>query len=188
MNDREIKMPKEAATIFLLYGVGNFFSIISNTLITNKSGEMAASVIIKVFLLGVTNLLMSSALFSKNYNNKLILSSASLMIPTVFSLFFVVNTPLVFHIIFCLLLTAFTYIMVKMPETPIREEIVKFRFIIPLFQALLFIISSTQLIQQLYYENSIISLIPSVLSLITSFLPIICYIFLVNWLADPYKK
>ena len=40
MNGREIKTPKEAATIFLLYGVGNFFSIISNILITNKSGEM----------------------------------------------------------------------------------------------------------------------------------------------------
>ncbi|MBE6800243.1 MAG: hypothetical protein E7529_03465 [Ruminococcaceae bacterium] len=188
MDDRAINIPKEAATIFLLYGIGNFFSIISNTLITNKTEEMTTAVIVKIFLLGVTNLLMSSTLFSKKYNNKIILTSALLMIPSVFSLFFTVNTLLICHIIFCLLLTAFTYIMVKMPETPIREEIVKFRFIIPLFQALLFIISSTQLIQQLYYENSIISLIPSVLSLITSFLPIICYIFLVNWLADPYKK
>lgn len=188
MDDRAIKRPKEAATIFLLYGVGNFFSIISNTLIPNKSEEMTTSVIIKIFLLGVTNLFMGSALFSKNYNNKLILASLLLMLPSMFSLIFTVNALLICHIIFCLLLTAFTYIMIKMPETPIREENVKFRFIIPLFQVLLFIISSTELIQKLYYENSIISLIPQLLSLITSFLPIICYIFLVNWLADPYKK
>lgn len=40
--------------------------------------------------------------------------------------------------------------MIKMPETTIREEITKFRFIIPLFQFILLLLSTIDIIVNLY--------------------------------------
>ena len=191
MDNRAIKTPKIPATIFLIFGVLYCLSVISAILthieFFTKLEEVAVSEIIRLLLLGLTNLFMSSTLFLKNYNNKLIVASALLTLPNIFALFSDVNSFLIGNIVFGLLFTAFTYIMIKMPETPVREEVVKFRFIIPLLQFVLLIISSTDIIRHIYYGNSIFTLIPLLYPLITGLLPILYYIFLVDWLATPYK-
>ena len=205
MTDRAIKTPKAPATFFLIFGLLYFLSAISGILthieLFTKQEETPIPEIIWLLLLGLTNLIMSSVLFLKYYNKKLILASGLLLIPDIFLLFADERTYLIGDIFFYLLLTIFIYIMIKMPETTIREEITKFRFIIPLFQFILLLLSTIDVIVNLYEKlmatmgpdlssgiSTAIVLIPSIISATYGFLPVFCYIFLVDWLADPYKK
>ncbi len=205
MDNTAIKIPKAPATIFLLFGLVYFFAVICAILthieFFTKQEETALSEIIWLFLLSLTNLIMSCILFFKNYNKKLIIASGLLVIPSIFALFIDAKTYLIGDIVFCLLLTAFTYIMIKMPGTPIRDELVKFRFIVPLFQFVLILLSTIDVIINLYEKLMItmgpdlstgidiaIVLVPSIISATYGFLPVFCYIFLVNWLANPYRK
>ena len=88
-----------------------------------------------------------------------------------------------------------------MPDTPIREKTVKFRFVFPFFQFVLILVSTIQTMQGLY-ENltqtmgtplsdgitTAIALVPSILGAITGFLPVLCYTWLSNWLANPVRN
>lgn len=91
--------------------------------------------------------------------------------------------------------------MVKMPETSIREKTAKFRFVIPVFQFVLILISTIETIQSLYETltetmgnqlsdamNTAVILMPSILGSVSGFLPVLSYVWLVNWLANPYEK
>lgn len=154
-----------------------------------------------MILCGTTNLIISIILFSKKYNNALIIGTGVLIIPCVFTLFLNATPYLIAEILFYLVLIAFTYIMVKMPETPIREKTAKFRFIIPVFQFILILISTIQTIQGVYEKfvetsgtypdatmNVAIALLPSILGAVTGFLPVLCYVWLTNWIAEPWEK
>lgn len=204
MNERTIRCPKGPAIIFLIQGISFLFTIVSTALL----GEILDSVeampllgIVRIVLLGATNLFMSIVLFSKKYNNTLLIASGSLLIPSIFALFLNITPYIIFDIVFYLGLLAFTYIMLKMPETPLREKAVKFRFIIPVFQFVIILVSTIQTMQGLY-ENltqtmgtplsdsitTAIALVPSVLGAITGFLPVLCYTWLSNWLAEPWNR
>ena len=144
---------------------------------------------------------MSIVLFSKKYNNLLLVSTGALMIQSIFGLFLNITPYLISEIIFYLILIAFTYIMVKKPDTPIREKTVKFRFIIPVFQFILILISTIQTMQGLYENltetmgtqlsdpiSLAVVLVPSILGAISGFLPVLCYSWLSNWLANPIRN
>lgn len=204
MNERTIRCPKGPAIIFLIQAISVLFTVFSTALIgeiLDNSVNTSFWGIFRIGLLGATNLFMSIVLFSKKYNNMLIVAAGVLLIPCLFTLFFGVNPYLISEIVFFLLFTAFTYITVKMPETPIREKAVKLRFIIPVFQFVLILISTIQTVQGVYEKfvettgaypegtvNAALLLLPSILGAVTGFLPVLCYALLVNWLAEPYEK
>ena len=204
MNERTIRRPTGPATIFLIQAITYFFTIVSTILMTqlfDYPKTMEPLAILRFVLLGATNLFMSIVLFSKKYNNLLLVSTGALMIQSIFGLFLNITPYLISEIIFYLILIAFTYIVVKKPDTPIREKTVKFRFIIPVFQFILILISTIQTMQGLY-ENltesmgtplsdgitTAIALVPSILGAISGFLPVLCYSWLSNWLANPVRN
>lgn len=201
MNERTIRRPTGPATIFLIQAITYFFTIASTILMTQLSDypkTMEPLAILRFVLLGTSNLFMSIVLLSKKYNNLLLVSTGVLMIPSIFGLFFNITPYLISEIVFYLILIAFTYIVVKMPDTPIREKAVKFRFIMPIFQFVLILISTIQNMQGLYEKltetmgaqlsdpiSLAIVLVPSILGALTGFLPVLCYLWLSNWLANP---
>ncbi len=206
MNERAIRKPKGPAIIFLITAI-SFIITIFSIFILSQSGLPNTDIdlpfigVLRILIMAVANLFMSIILFSKKYNNILIVATASLMIYNIFGFFLNVTASGVIDTIFYLLLVAFTYIAIKKQGTPLREKVVKFRFIIPFFQIVLILCSVIANIQSSYERAleavstypegsvSIISLIlPYVLSSIVSFLPVLCYIWLVNWIADPYEK
>lgn len=204
MNEKTIRRPKGPAIIFLIQAITYFFTIFSNVFMTevlDSPNAMPASGILRIVLFGVVNLFMSIVLFSKKYNNTLLVASGILLIPSVISLFSNITLYNISEIIFFLLLIAFTYIMVKMPDTPLREKTVKLRFIFPVFQFVFILISTIQTITELFekltqtmgtypdgamYTATI--LLPSILGAVGGFLPVLCYALLTNWLANPYEK
>ncbi len=204
MNERTIKRPTGPAVIFLITALSFFFTTFSSTVLAQliePVKEIPPMGIFRLILWGVTNIFMSIVLFSKKYNNMLIAGASTLLTPSIFTLFLNISPYLISEIIFYLVLIAFTYIMVKMPETPIREKAVKFRFIIPLSQFIIILVSTIQTMQGLYENltetmgtapegtmNAAIALVPSILGAITGFLPVLCYVWLANWMADPYEK
>lgn len=204
MNEKAIRRPTGPAIIFLIQAISYFFTIFSTALmgeIFDYPEKLPLKSILSFLIWGATNLFMSIVLFSKKYNNLLLIGEGVLLVPSILRLFFNVTPYLISEIIFYLILFAFTYIVVKMPETPIRKKAVKFRFVIPLFQFVLILISTIQTVQGVYEKfletagaypdgamNVAIALFPSILSAITGFLPVLCYILLANWLADPYEK
>lgn len=204
MNERAIRRPTGSAIIFLIQTLSYFFIILSSVLMTqlfDKPDEIQPLGIIRTLLYGATGLFMSVVLFSKKYNNMLIVAAGALLIPSVLTLFLNISPYLISEIIFYLVLITFTYIMIKMPETPIREKAVKFRFIIPVFQFVMILISTIQTMQGLYENltetmgtqlsdpmSLAVVVVPSILGAITGFLPVLCYVWLANWLADPYEK
>lgn len=204
MEKRSIRCPKGPATIFLIQSITYFFTLFSTVLLTQITGEareMEPLAIFRIVLWSATNLITSIILFSKKYNNTLLVATGVLLIPSIFSLFFNITPYSISEFVFHLILIAFTYIMVNMPETPIRERIAKFRFIIPLFQFVLILISTIQTIQNLYENvvkatglplsdgmNIAVVLLPSILGAVAGFLPVLCYIWLTNWLANPLKN
>ncbi len=204
MNERAIRHPKGSAIIFLLTSF-SYFSIVLYSflfpLLLDNVQEMPATGIVRLLLFGASGLFMSIVLFSKKYNNSLIAATTGLLIPRFFTLFLNITPYLLSEIVFYTFLTVFTYIMVKKPETPIREKLVKYRFIIPAFQFALVFVSSIQIIQGVYEKYTsatgtspegsvtiVLTLLPSILSAFSGILPILCYVWLTNWLADPYRK
>ncbi len=204
MNERVIRTPNGPATIFLIQPISYFFTIFSTALmgeVFDYPEKMPFLGIFRIILWGATNLFMSIVLFSKKYNNLLLIGSGVLLIPSIFGLFLNITPYLISDIVFYLMLITFTYIMVKMPETPIREKAVKFRFIIPVFQFVVILISTIQTIQGVYEKyvetagtypdgamNIAIALLPSILGAVTGFLPVLCYVLLTNCLANLYEK
>ena len=204
MNEKTIRRPTGSAVLFLISAFSYFCTLANTVLLTqliDYPKEMPISGVFKIIILGATNLFMSIILFSKKYNNMLIVGSGVLLIPSIFTLFLNISPYIISEIIFYLVLFAFTYIMIKMPGTPIREKAVKFRFIIPALQFALILISTIQTTQRLYENltetmgtfpdaavSAAITLVPSILGAITSFLPVLCYVWLANWMANPYEK
>ncbi len=204
MNERTIRRPTGPAIIFLITALSYFFTILSTTLVAeifDYPEKMPLLGVFRILIWGATNLFMSIVLFSKKYSNSLLIGTGVLLIPSIFGLFLNITPYLISEIIFYLVLIAFTYIMVKMPQTPIREKAVKFRFIIPVFQFILILISTIQTIQGIYEKfvetagaypdgamNVAIALLPSILGAVAGFLPVLCYVWLANWLAKPYEK
>lgn len=204
MKEKALRRPTGPAIIFLITAISYLNTIFTPTFlshITDNTQDLSPLAFVRLSLWFVTSLFMSIVLFSKKYNNTLIAGTAVLLIPGVLGMFFNITPYLISEIIFHLILIAFTYIMVKMPETPIREKTVKFRFIIPAFQFVLILITTIQSIRSLYGNlientgtqlsdplNLAVVLIPSILGAIEGFLPVLCYVWLVNWLANPYVK
>lgn len=202
MNEKTIRCPKGPAIIFLITAISYLITVFAPALLSHITGntqDLSPLAFFRLALWFTTALFMSIVLFSKKYNNALIVSAVVLLIPSVLGLFFNITPYLVSEIIFHLMFIAFTYIMVKKPETPIREKTVKFRFVIPAFQFVLILISTIQSIQSLYGNlientgtqlsdplNLAVVLIPSILGAVAGFLPVLCDVLLVNWLADPY--
>ncbi len=206
MNEKTIRKPKGPAIIFLIASFSYLITLL-NIFIFNHSGILDTEVdlpfigILRVLIMAAANLFMSIILFSKKYNNALIVATATLLIYNIIGLFLNVTPYGIFDILFYLLLIAYTYVAINKQGTQIREKVVKFRYIIPLFQFALVLHSVIQTLQSNYeraletvssYPEGTISMIailsPYIISSIISFLPVLCYIWHVNWLADPYEK
>ncbi|MEE1504368.1 MAG: hypothetical protein UGF89_09025, partial [Acutalibacteraceae bacterium] len=116
MNERTIRRPTGPAIIFLITALSYFFTLSSTLLMIeffDYPKELTITGVIRTILLGATNLFMSTVLFSKKYDNKLIIGSGILLIPSIFTLFLNVSPYHISEILFYLVLIAFTYIMVK---------------------------------------------------------------------------
>lgn len=206
MNKQAIRTPKGPAIIFLINAI-SFLTTLSSTFILTQSGITDANIdlpiigVVRVLIMVAANLFMSIVLFSKKYNNTLIIATASLLIYNIIGLFLSVTPYTIIDSIFYLFLIAYTYIAINKQETPLREKVIKLRFIIPLFQFLLVTYSVVQTLQNTFakaleivsaYPAGSVSIIPLVLpmvfSSVLSFLPVLCYAWLVNWIADPYEK
>lgn len=206
MNERTIRKPKGPAIIFLIASI-SYLTTLLNIFIFNHSGILNTEVdlpfigILRVLIMAAANMFMCIALFTKKYNNTLIVATATLLIYNIIGLFLNVTPFVIFDILFYLLLIAYTYVAINKQGTPLREKVVKFRYIIPLFQFALVLHSVIQTLQSNYeraletvssYPEGTISMFgilsPYIISSIISFLPVLCYIWHVNWLADPYEK
>lgn len=206
MNERTIRRPKGPAIIFLIASFSYLITLL-NIFIFNHSGILDTEVdlpfigILRVLIMAAANLFMSIILFSKKYNNALIVATATLLIYNIIGLFLNVTPFVIFDILFYLLLIAYTYVAINKQRTQIREKVVTSRFVIPLFQFCLILYSVIQTLQSNYeraletvssYPEGTISIFeilsPFIISSIISFLPVLCYIWHVNWLADPYEK
>lgn len=206
MNEKTIRKPKGPAIIFLIASFSYLITLL-NIFIFNHSGILDTEVdlpfigILRVLIMAAANLFMSIILFSKKYNNALIVATATLLIYNIIGLFLNVTPFVIFDILFYLLLIAYTYVAINKQRTQIREKVVTSRFVIPLFQFCLILYSVIQTLQSNYeraletvssYPEGTISIFeilsPFIISSIISFLPVLCYIWHVNWLADPYEK
>ena len=206
MNEKTIRKPKGPAIIFLIASFSYLITLL-NIVIFNHSGILDTEVdlpfigILRVLIMAAANLFMSIILFSKKYNNALIVATATLLIYNIIGLFLNVTPFVIFDILFYLLLIAYTYVAINKQRTQIREKVVTSRFVIPLFQFCLILYSVIQTLQSNYeraletvssYPEGTISIFeilsPYIISSIISFLPVLCYIWHVNWLADPYEK
>ena len=203
MNKDAIRRPIGPAIIFLINSITYLNTMLMPTLlslITGNVQEMPALALFRLTLWLVTALFFSIVLFSKKYN---IMPIAAIVIsvPSIVSLFFGINIYRIADLLFFILFTVFTFIMVKMPEATTREKAVKLRFIFPAFQFVSILASTIPTIKSLFENftettgtqlsdpmNIVAIIIPSIISAIISFLPVLCYAWLANWLADPYKK
>ncbi len=204
MKNATIKKAKGSAVIFLLTAISQFSTValeFLGTTFLNQAPKLKTSDIIIYVIWCMAHLFIAWVLFTKRYDNLLIIALSSQLIPCIIGLFTGSLFLYICQVIFNMVLIAFTYIMVKMPETPLREKIAKARFIIPLSQIALILFSTIQLIQELFEKltatsgaplsnnmNAAIVAIPSLLSALSGFLPVLCYIWLANWLVDPYEK
>lgn len=204
MNEKTIRQPTGPAIIFLINALTYFFTIFSTILmgeLFEHSQNLPLNSIILPLIWGATNLFMSIVLFAKKYNNALIVGLITVAVPCIIGLFINITPYNISEILFSLIVIGFAFIMIKKPETPIREKAVKLRFVIPVFKFVLILISTIQTISSLF-KNIVEAtgaplsdplilatvLLPSLLGAIVSFLPVLCYAWLANWLADPYKK
>ena len=204
MKNATIKKPKGSAVIFLLTALSNFSTVALELLCTtflNQAPKLTTSNIIIYVIWGISHLFIARILFTKRYDNLLIIALSTQLIPCIIGLFTGSLSSYICEVIFYMMLIAFTYIMVKMPETPLREKVSKVRFIIPLSQIALIIFSTMHLIQGLFEKlastsaaplsnnmNAAIVAIPSIVSAFSGVLPVLCYVWLANWLAYPYEK
>lgn len=204
MKEKTIRGPIGPAVIFLITAIAHFFTLLSSALMTaiGDTPENPSPIgVLRIILFCASSLFMSIILFSEKYNNLLLIGTVILLIPNILGLFFNITPYVISEIIFFLLLIGFTYVMVKMPETPLREKTVKFRFVIPVFRFILILISTIESMKNLYQKltetmgdqlndamNLAVILMPSILGALSGFLPVLCYVWLVNWLANPYEK
>ena len=203
MKYKAIRCPKGPARIYLFGAISYLFVLIGDIAIKDifqYPEQKPVLTVIKTALLIATNFFMCRILYSKRYDNLLIAAVASTALPFVVSLFISVTPLVISDVVLYLLFFAFTYITVKTPDTPIREKCVKLRFIIPLALVIELVIATIITITELYEKmlqtsttpdsnmNIAVIVIPIIITVFSSILPVLGYVMLVNWLSDPYEK
>lgn len=203
MKQKAIRCPKGPARIYLFGAISYLFVLIGDIAIKDifqYPEQKPVLTVIKTALLIATNFFMCRILYSKRYDNLLIAAVASTALPFVVSLFISVTPLVISDVVLYLLFFAFTYITVKTPDTPIREKCVKLRFIIPLALVIGLVIATIITITELYEKmlqtsttpdsnmNVAVIVIPIIITVFSSILPVLGYVMLVNWLSDPYEK
>ncbi len=204
MKQKAIRCPKGPARIYLFGAIAYLFILIGDIVIKDifqYPEQKPVLTVIRTILLIATNFFMCRVLYSKRYDNLLIAAVATTVLPFIVSLFKGVTPLVISDIVLYLLFFAFTYITVKMLDTPLREKCVKFRFIIPLALVIQFIIATVISIRELYDRmmqttgtapdsnmNFAIIVVPIIITVFSSILPVLGYIMLTNWLSDPYEK
>lgn len=204
MKQKEIRCPKGPARIYLLGVIGYVFVLINDIFINNifqYPEQKPVMMVIKSVLIIATNMFMCRVLYAKRYDKLLIAAVASEALPYAATLFIDATPLIIGDFILYLLLTAFTYVAIKMPDTAIREKCVRLRFIIPLGCIIQLVISTIFSIRSLYESqlqstgaapdgnmNVAIVVLPIILTVLSGALPVLGYILLTNWLSDPYEK
>ena len=203
MKHKAIRCPTGPARIYLFGAISYLFVLIGDIAIKDifqYPEQKPVLTVIKTALLIATNFFMCRILYSKRYDNLLIAAVASTILPFVVSLFISVTPLVISDIVLYLLFFAFTYITVKTPDTPIREKCVKLRFIIPLALVIELVIATIITITELYDKmlqtsttpdsnmNVAVIVVPIIITVFSSILPVLGYVMLVNWLSDPYEK
>ena len=199
---KTIRTPKFPAVVFLanaLITLLSAFGGIVLPLITESTKKQTPREIIADLILGSVTLFIAILLFKRRYNKTLIYASLIFLLAGIFT-----TTQITFlsvgDILFDVIFTGFVYVMIQMPETPIRERFVKFRFAIPVYMVVHLIVSVIQAGQMLseILVNKSGTEIPESVSMATAVIPsyvflphgiimVMCYALLTNWLADPYK-
>lgn len=200
---KTIKTPTGAAIIFILNSAGLFFSIFSNIalpFLKEGAKEYTVLEIIQGLIIASAMMVFGIILINKKYNKTLVYSSAFLLVSNIITLNGITISGIT-NVFFFLLLLGFTYVMVCMKEKPIRENIAKFRYILPIFFLITLLFSLLQTIQTLsdtLVNNSGAQLsesmsraaviVPSLLFIPSGVFLAIAYTLLVNWLVNPYKE
>lgn len=204
MKQKAIRCPKGPARIYLLDAFLGSFVLISDIFIKDifqYPEEKPVLIVFKSIFLIATDIFMCRVLYSKRYDNLLIISVATLSLTSIFQLFTGISAPIICDIIFTLLLLGFTYVAVKMTDTPLREKCVKFRFVIPLSLGVAFVLTTISIISELSERiaqtsgspldsntNNAIAVVSVILMVFSSILPLLSCVMLTNWLSDPYEK
>lgn len=203
MKYKAIRCPKGPARIYLFGAISYLFVLIGDIAIKDifqYPEQKPVLTVIKTALLIATNFFMCRILYSKRYDNLLIAAVASTALPFVVSLFISVTPLVISDVVLYLLFFAFTYITVKTPDTQLREKCVKLRFIIPLALVIELVIATIITITELYDKmlqtsttpdsnmNVAVIVVPIIITVFSSILPVLGYVMLVNWLSDPYEK
>lgn len=200
MNERRIRTPKLPVFNYLFNCFSYISSILSVSLLSqfmDKIQEPSPMAIFNYGLLLVTNLFFAIVLLKRRYDTTLIIASALPLVRCIVGCIINFNATWIIDAINWILLSVFAYIMVKMPDTSAREKAVKLRFIFPVYELVAIVISTIQMIRDLFdrldatgndaMTNAILA-IPTICSAIAGFLPFISSILLINWMADPYEK
>lgn len=203
MKHKAIRCPKGPARIYLLGVIEYVFILVGNIVIENifqhPEQKPVLTVIYTVSLIA-TNFFMCRVLYSKRYDNMLIAAVATTVLPFIIFMFKDLSPAVISNILSYILFLTFTYITIKMPDTPLREKCVKFRFIIPLAFVIDIIISTIisladlrdKMLQTSTAPDSTVTFatvfVPSILIAVSSIIPVMGYIMLTNWLSDPYEK
>ncbi len=198
-----IRKPKWAIAIFMFNGITGLFAFVSTFIIPTIYSEIKSvnsvliSEAIKTFLVAITPIILSIMLTKKRYDNSLVIATVLMLVPSVFSSFFILNPYLIIEIPFYVILILYTYVMVKMPDTSIRKTLSKIRAVIPVYQLFLIIFSVVQTRKELIKHlgehlnestEAASTIVPFITALLPGVLLTICYTSLVNWLSNPYEK
>ena len=205
MKQMEIRCPKGPARIYLFGAIGYVFVLMNDVFINNifqYPEQKPVMTVIKSVLIIAANTFMCRVLYAKRYDNLLIAAVAATTAIPIIAALLIDATPLIIgDFILYLLLTAFTYVAIKMPDTAIREKCVRLRFIIPLACVIQLAVSTIFSINALYERqlqstgaapggnmNAAIVVLPITLTALSGALPVLNYVLFTNWLSDPYEK
>lgn len=168
--------------------------------LTGTEQTMHPLVIVRFLLWFATYLFICIVLFGKKYNNATIVGVCLVMIPDLISLFGGITPNLIIAVIFDLLLALYTYITIKKTDTHLRVIATKLRFIFPLYQFVVAVITSIDSISTMYeaMKNNGYDLLTELVTpdlfiyaipvVLFSLIPVLGYTKLVNWLSNPYNK
>jgi hypothetical protein len=126
MKAPSIRKPKGSAVIFLLTALSNFSTVVMELLMTrlfNQAPKLTTLTIVIYIVTGIVNLFICRVLFSKRYDNMLLIAIATGFTPYILGLFSASMVSAISEIFFQFILIAFAYIMIKMSETTLRVKV-----------------------------------------------------------------
>ena len=200
MNEKRIRVPKFPVFYYLFNCFSNFTAIFSVYVLAQFTAQIqspAPMALLNSGLIFICDLFFAIVLLKRKYDITLVIASVLPLARCAVGCIINLNASWILSIFYYILLAAFAYLMIKKPDTPIREKAVKLRFIFPIYELIAVAVSTIELLKDLTERLSstgndalmnMTLAIPTLLSAVAGFLPFVSCILLINWMADPYEK